>query len=134
MAHGETRKGKVLGIGGLFFRSPDADALTQWYQDVLGVGAGFAAEGEADEWSWGTAGGPVVFQPFKQDSDYFAADKAFMLNFRVTGIADLIARLEAGGIAVEQRDEWNDPQVGRFDRLHDPDGTPIELWEPPAGG
>jgi predicted enzyme related to lactoylglutathione lyase len=128
---GESR---VLGVGGLFFRSPNPDALTAWYKEVLGVGAGCAASGEASEWSWRTDGGDVVFQPFPQESDYFAADKAFMLNLRVSGIDALIERLEARGIAVEQRPEWNHPEVGRFARIHDPDGNPIELWEPPARG
>jgi predicted enzyme related to lactoylglutathione lyase len=72
----------------------------------------------------------VVFQPFRQDSDYFAADKAFMLNLRVRGIEGFIEALEARGITVEQREEWNTPEVGRFARIHDPDGNPIELWEP----
>ena len=126
-------QGKVLGIGGLFIRSPDADALTRWYKDMLGVGTGCAGEGEPSEWSWRVAGGDVVFQPFAQDSDYFAADKAFMLNFRVTGLAALIERLEAHGIAVEQREEWNHPEVGRFARIHGPDGNPVELWEPATG-
>jgi len=120
----------VLGIGGLFIRSPDPDALSQWYREVLGVGAGCAAEGEPTEWSWRVAAGDVVFQPFRQDSDYFAADKAFMLNLRVREIGALVEALEARGIAVEQRDEWNHPEVGRFARIHDPDGNPIELWEP----
>jgi catechol 2,3-dioxygenase-like lactoylglutathione lyase family enzyme len=122
----------IMGIGGLFIRSPDPDALAQWYKDVLGVGAGFAADGEPSEWSWRVAAGDVVFQPFAQDSDYFAADKAFMLNLRVRGLPALIDALEARGIPVEQRDEWNDPQIGRFARIHDPDGNPLELWEPPS--
>jgi catechol 2,3-dioxygenase-like lactoylglutathione lyase family enzyme len=126
--------GRVLAIGGLFFRSRDADALTRWYKEVLGVGAGCAAEGEPSEWAWQTQGGSLVFQPFRQESDYFAPDKAFMLNLRVSGLVSLIERLEARGIAVEQREEWNHPNTGRFARIHDPDGTPIELWEPPAAG
>ena len=43
---------------------------------------------------------------------------------------DLIARLEGAGITVERDDEWNSPEVGRFVRIHDPEGNPIELWEP----
>ena len=38
----------------------------------------------------------------------------------------------AAGIAVETRDEWDDPAIGRFARIHDPEGNAIELWEPPA--
>jgi predicted enzyme related to lactoylglutathione lyase len=126
-------EGRVLAIGGLFIRSPDPGALKQWYQDVLGVGAGFAAEGAPSEWAWQTQGGPLVFEPFGQASDYFAADKGYMLNLRVSGLGALIARIEARGLVVEQRDEWNHPETGRFARVHDPDGNPIELWEPPAG-
>ena len=125
----------VLGLGGVFFRARDPDALSAWYREHLGVGAGCAAEGagEANEWHWLTQGGPVVFAPFAEDTDYFAADKSFMVNFRVSGISDLLASLRSAGIAVETREEWDDPAIGRFARIHDPEGNAIELWEPPAG-
>jgi len=55
-----------------------------------------------------------------------------MLNLRVSGLSELVERLKAAGIEVTTKDEWNDPQVGRFARVHDPEGNPIELWEPPA--
>ena len=124
----------VLGIGGLFFRAQDPDALSAWYREHLGVGAGCAAEdtGPVDEWSWNTQGGPVVFAPFKADTDYFAADKQFMLNLRVAGLAAMIEALKAANIAVETRAEWDSPETGRFARLHDPEGNAIELWEVPA--
>jgi len=122
----------VLGIGGLFIRARDPDALAGWYKQHLGVGAGCSAPGTEDggKWVWMTQGGPVVFAPFPSDSDYFSSDKAFMLNLRVSGLADLIASLTAAGIGVETRDEWNDPNIGAFARIHDPEGNPIELWEP----
>lgn len=124
----------VQAIGGLFFRASDPDALAAWYKQHLGVGGGCSAEGagEADPWSWQTLGGPLVFQPFKSDTDYFAKDKAFMLNFRVTEIDALIASLKAAGIEVQTKPEWDSPETGRFARIHDPEGTPIELWEAPA--
>lgn len=124
----------VTGIGGLFFRAKDPDALNAWYREHLGVGAGCAAEGtgDVDEWSWKTQGGPVVFAPFKADTDYFAADKQWMLNLRVTDIDGLISSLTKADIAVITKPEWNDPQVGKFARVHDPDGNAIELWEPPV--
>lgn len=124
----------VLGIGGLFFRAHDPDALTAWYRDHLGVGAGCAADGagEADEWAWVTAGGPVVFAPFKHDTDYFAADKAWMLNLRVTGLDALLDRLRAAGVEVITQPDWDQPGIGRFARIHDPEGNAIELWEPAA--
>jgi predicted enzyme related to lactoylglutathione lyase len=124
----------ILGIGGLFFRARDPDALAAWYRDHLGVGAGCAADAtEApSEWYWTAQGGPTVFAPFKADTDYFPADKQWMLNLRVSELDALIASLGDAGIAVETKAEWDDPQTGRFARLHDPEGNTIELWQPPA--
>jgi predicted enzyme related to lactoylglutathione lyase len=124
----------VLGMGGLFFRSTDPAALNAWYKQHLGVGGGCDATGEGtpNEWVWQTGGGPMVFAPFKADTDYFAADKAFMVNFRVSDLDGLLASLTAAGIACLTKPEWNDPAVGRFARIHDPEGNAIELWEPPA--
>lgn len=125
----------VLGIGGVFFRSRDPDALSAWYREHLGVGAGCVADQTAtpDPWSWQTRGGPVVFAPFAGDTDYFAADKQFMLNLRVSDIDGLITHLSVAGIAVITKPEWNDPAVGRFARIHDPEGNAVELWEPATG-
>lgn len=124
----------VLGMGGFFFRANEPDALNAWYRDNLGVGAGCSADdtGTADEWSWTVQGGPLVFAPFKADTDYFAGDKQFMLNFRVSDLDALIASLIAGGIEVITKPEWNDPATGQFARIHDPEGNAIELWQPPA--
>ena len=124
----------VLGIGGLFFRARDPDALNAWYKEHLGVGSGCDSTGTGtpDEWSWKTEGGPVVFAPFKADTDYFAADKAYMINLRVSGIDELLGTLRTAGIEVITKPEWDDPLTGRFARIHDPEGNAIELWEPPA--
>ena len=124
----------VVGVGGIFFRAQDPDALAAWYREHLGVGAGLAAEGtgDPDEWSWKVQGGPLVFAPFDSATDYWSADKQFMLNLRVSELGDLIAGLEANGIAVITNPEWDTPETGRFARLHDPEGNAIELWEPPS--
>ena len=124
----------VLGIGGLFFRAKDPDALNAWYRDNLNVGAGCAAEdtGPVDQWSWTVQGGPVVFAPFKAETDYWAADKQTMLNLRVRDLDSMLEQLNAKGIEVITKPEWNDPHTGQFARVHDPEGNAIELWEPPA--
>ena len=124
----------VLGVGGIFFRAQDPDALAAWYREHLDVGAGCAAEGTepADEWSWTVQGGPLVFAPFDSGTDYWPAGQPYMLNLRVSDLDGLIASLRAAGVEVETRDEWDSSETGRFARVHDPDGNAVELWEPPA--
>ena len=124
----------VTGFGGLLFRARDPDMLTAWYRDNLNVGAGCSADAvdPAGEWVWKAAGGPTMFAPLKATTDYFAADKAFMINLRVSDLDALIVQLRQDGIPVETRVEWDDPTTGKFARVHDPEGYAIELWEPPA--
>lgn len=80
---------------------------------------------------WRQEAGVTVFAPFSVDTEYFPPDQPFMLNLRVTDLDDLVARLTAAGIAVETRPEW-DTEFGRFVRITDPEGLPIELWGTPA--
>ncbi|MDF7776274.1 VOC family protein [Sphingomonas sp. AOB5] len=124
----------VVGMGGLFFRAKDPDALNAWYREHLDVGAGCnsTGEGEPDEWFWKVTGGPMVFAPFKESTDYFAADKQFMINLRVSDLDSLLEQLNAAGIDIIVKPEWNSPETGSFARIHDPEGNAIELWEPPA--
>lgn len=123
----------VIGMGGYFFRSKDPKALKAWYKEHLGVGGGCGtdANGESNEWVWFTQGGPMVFEPFKESSDYFPAEKQAMVNLRVTDMDGLLASLRGAGIEVIIKEDW-DNEVGRFARIHDPEGNPIELWEPRA--
>ncbi|MBU2167771.1 MAG: VOC family protein [Alphaproteobacteria bacterium] len=116
----------VTGIGGFFFRSDDPEGLAEWYLTHLGVGA------PPGVFIWNQQAGPTVFAPFKANSDYFAANKRWMLNLRVDDLDGLIASLKAAGIDVLTKAEWDAPEVGRFARIHDPEGNPIELWEPAA--
>jgi predicted enzyme related to lactoylglutathione lyase len=111
----------VTGIGGLFFRSRDPEARAAWYKAHLGIDAGSNS-------IWNQEAGMTVFAPFSADTDYFPADQSFMINLRVTELDVLAAKLEAAGIAVERRAEW-ETEYGRFARIIDPDGLPIELWE-----
>ncbi len=124
----------VEGIGGVFFRSQNPEALAAWYRKHLNIGGGCVAAGAGvpNPWCWMANGGPVVFAPFSADTDYFSSDKAFMLNLRVSGLGAMIEQLRAAGIEVTTRDEWDQAGVGRFARIHDPEGNPIELWEPAA--
>lgn len=116
----------VTGIGGFFFRAKDPEAIGAWYVAHLGVGS-------LPYGQWDTQGGPSSFSPFPADTDYFPADRQWMLNFRVDDLDGLVASLRAADIVVTTNPDWDMPGVGRFARIHDPEGNPIELWEPDQG-
>ena len=128
-------EGKVLGIGGVFLRSADPARLAAWYREHLGFTVTAAGEPDPDgNWMWQQQGGPTVYSVFKADSDYFAVDRQVMMNLRVEGIDALLGRLRDAGMEVITKPEWDHPETGRFARVHDCDGNPIELWEQPPGG
>jgi len=117
----------VNGIGGFFFRAQDPEALSKWYSTHLGVGSGPYGQ-------WQPTSGPSVFSPFKADTDYFASDKQWMLNLRVDDLDGLVETLRTSGIEVTTNPDWDMPGVGCFARIHDPEGNPIELWQPDLEG
>ncbi|MEZ6188579.1 MAG: VOC family protein [Planctomycetota bacterium] len=122
-------EGKVLGIGGVFVRTQDPARLAAWYREHLRFVVTEAGQPDPDgNYAWVQAAGPTVVSFFAADSDYFAADRQVMLNLRVEGLDALLARLEAAGVEVSHRQDMD--SVGRFARIHDPDGNPLELWEP----
>ncbi len=119
---------RVIGVGGIFFKSPDPAALREWYQKVLGLepeqwgGAFFTPDSVA-----AIPGAGTVWSPFKAASGYFApSSREFMINLMVDDMDEMIARCRANGVEVEEAP----PQNGRFAHLVDPDGTKIELWGP----
>jgi predicted enzyme related to lactoylglutathione lyase len=106
----------------VFFRARAPETLTEWYARHLGVESNPV---------WAQEAGPTVFAAFPADTDYFDREgQQFMLNFRVDDLDAAIAALQSEGIDVLTRDEWNS-EAGRFARIHDPEGNPVELWEPP---
>ncbi len=116
----------VVGIGGVFIKSRDVDALRAWYRDVLGLdlagwgGAQFGATPDRQL---------TVWNPFKADTEYFApSTREVMVNFRVDDLDGLLARLRVHGAQVLDRRE--DTADGKFGYVLDPDGTLLELWEP----
>ena len=81
---------------------------------------------------WTPSGGPTVFAPFPRDADYFGRpEQQWMLNFRVSNLDAMVDQLRIARIGVVV-----DPETypnGRFARLHDPEGNPIEIVEVTGG-
>lgn len=123
---GENIMERVTGIGGFFFRAKDPKALAQWYERHLGV---LQVPTDYDNPAWRTEAGTTVFAPFQHDTSYFGDPKQqWMINFRVKNLDRMAAQLKAAGIPVEI-----DPETypnGRFGKINDPEGNPIQLWEP----
>ncbi len=121
---------RITGLGGFFFKSRDAAALSAWYRDILGL----------EVQSWGGAqlepsesSGPphAVWSPFAADTTYFEPGTSpYMVNFAVDDLDAFVTQLVAKGVAIIGRDE--NEQTGRFAWLLDPEGTKLELWQPPA--
>ena len=116
----------VTGIGGFFFRAKHPSVLSQWYQEHFGIDP---VPTDYSHKPWVQEAGPTAFAPFPHDTDYFGgADKHWMINLRVRNLDAMVEQLRAANIDVAV-----DPEVypnGRFARLQDPEGNPIELWEP----
>jgi len=120
---------KVIGLGGIFFKSRDPEALRVWYAKHLGMPVNdYGAAFEEDA----SRPGVTLWAPFKHDSNYFApSSREFMLNLRVDDLDALMANLRADGVEVDANVHEDDN--GRFGWIMDPDGTRIELWQPPSG-
>ena len=90
---------RVLGIGGLFFRAKDPEALARWYVDNLGVDP---VPSDYNTPAWRQEAGETVFAPFKADTDYFdRPEQQWMVNFRVGDLNAMVKQLRANGIEVD---------------------------------
>jgi predicted enzyme related to lactoylglutathione lyase len=117
---------RVEGIGGVFMRSADPNALARWYSEQLGIDA-FSEESDA---TWWQAEGPTVWSPFAADTDYFGRpEQAWMINFRVDNLDGMLAQLRSAGVDVDDEVQVMEG-IGRFGWATDPEGNRFELWEP----
>ena len=121
-----TSRERVLGIGGFFFRARDPEGLARWYEANLGIAP---SPTSYDAQPWRTEAGVTIFAPFPETTRQFGdPSRQWMMNFRVRDLEAMAAQLRANQIAVVI-----DPQLypnGRFASLQDPEGNPIQLWQP----
>lgn len=118
---------RVIGIGGIFFKSKDPGALQKWYQEHLGVAL--------QDWGgavfpWSKPDGMTVWNIFPAASDCFSPSAApFMVNYMVDDLHGFLAKLRLEGCEVDAKVE--ESEFGTFGWVMDPDGNRIELWQPP---
>jgi len=124
---------RVTGIGGVFFKSrKDNKALAAWYRDHLGVRLEEFG-GAIFRWPDDKAGdrGVTVWHVAERESKWFSpSESAFMINYRVDNLVELIASLKAAGIEILSGPDAD--ENGKFAWVMDPDGNKVELWEPRA--
>lgn len=124
---------RVTGIGGIFIKARDPDAMREWYRTHLGLDIA-AWGGVAFRWNDDNPGavGTTVWSLFKAESTYFEPSNApFMVNYRVTDLHALLAALREEGCNVV--DKVDESEYGKFGWVVDPEGNKIELWQPPEG-
>lgn len=132
---------RVQGIGGIFFKAQDPGQLQAWYDKHLGIGplahSPWGADDPASLFEWRDSDDPqrkcyTVFGLFPADTDYFKpGTQPYMVNFRVDDLDAVLTQLREEGI--QQHGEIRSFDYGRFARIIDPEGNPIELWQPAPG-
>lgn len=120
------------GIGGIFFKAKDPEALGEWYKRHLGL----HSPEHSVVFGWREVDRPdtvghTIWSPFSDDTSYFApSESSWMINYRVDDLDATLAKLEADG--VELVGEPEEFEYGKFGWILDPEGNKIELWEPPT--
>lgn len=124
---------RVLGIGGVFFKSRDSKKLARWYRDNLGVP--IDEDQSYGTFTAGTSGDieQTVWSLFEEGSDYFGdGDARVMINYRVANLDAMLQQLRDAGARVD--DKVEDYGYGRFGWAWDPEGNRFELWQPAGPG
>jgi predicted enzyme related to lactoylglutathione lyase len=118
---------RVMGVGGVFFRARDPQALCAWYAEWLGVPIA-----DHPSASFRPASMPerayTVWAPFATDTDYFdPSDRPYMFNLIVDDLDGALAQVREGGAELVGTVEEYD--YGRFGWFLDPEGNKVELWQ-----
>jgi len=121
---------RVTGIGGVFFKCKDPNAVREWYKTHLGLDTNeYGATFEWREENAPNKKGATQWSPFEETTPYFEpSKKEFMINYRVENLEELVAQLKKEGVTIVDEIETYD--YGKFVHIVDLEGNKIELWEP----
>ena len=124
------KKGRVTGIGGIFFKSEKPKATMKWYYENLGLAPNdYGSVFEFREGANADNKGYLQWSPFDANTKYFDPSNAeFMINYRVKNIEALVDQLKKAGVTI--CDEIEEYEYGKFVHILDPENNKIELWEP----
>jgi catechol 2,3-dioxygenase-like lactoylglutathione lyase family enzyme len=122
-------RGRILGIGGIFFKSANQQQMRDWYGKHLGL----ADKGGGVMLPWREKDNPeqehmTVWTVFPSTTKYFEPTQEFMVNYIVDDLDALLERLQKEGVKIDPKRQ--DEDYGRFAWIYDPDGNKIELWQP----
>ena len=123
------QRGRIIGIGGVFFRSANRDQMREWYSKHLGI----ADKGQGAMLPWREHDDPqkehvTVWSLFSATSDYIPVAQPLMINYVVDDMDALLDRLKQEGVKIDPK--RMDESYGRFAWIYDLDGNKIELWQP----
>ena len=123
---------RVQGLGGVFLYAEDPVALSAWYTRHFGLGF--------TEWEPGACFGMeffytdpdgskahTVFSIMKAKEPLAEGRPECVVNWRVTDLEAFCAQLEAEGIVIDKREDYD---YGRFAWIRDLEGRRVELYQP----
>jgi hypothetical protein len=123
------QRGRILGIGGVFFKSANRDQMREWYSKDLAL----ADKGQGVMLPWREHDGPqkehvTLWTIFPASTDYFPTTHPLMVDYIVDDLDALLDRLKEEGVKIDTK-RMNE-SYGRFAWIYDLDGSKIELWQP----
>jgi len=100
-----SQQGRILGIGGIFFKSANKQQMQEWYAKHLGL----ADSGHGVMLPWREKDNPeseqmTVWSVFPANTKYFEPSSAsFMVNYIVDNLDALLERLAKEGVRIDPK-------------------------------